>query len=91
MSTWWYARRPSIVVFFYTRLLAQTETTVQHRWYRGSRLHQAVTLRVHANSRAGYRTYSQMTVSPARAGDWRVELRAADGAVLHEERFTVGP
>jgi Protein of unknown function (DUF2914)/Tetratricopeptide repeat len=78
------------VVFFYTRLLSQIETTVQHRWYRGSRLHQSVTLRVHANSRAGYRTYSQMTVSPARAGDWRVELRAANGAVLHEERFTVG-
>jgi hypothetical protein len=78
------------VVFFYTRLLSQTDTTVQHRWYFGSRLHQSVTLRVHANARAGYRTYSQMTVSPARAGDWRVELRAADGAVLHEERFTVG-
>jgi DUF2914 family protein/tetratricopeptide repeat protein len=78
------------VVFFYTRLLAHTDTTVQHRWYRGSQLHQSVTLRVHANSRVGYRTYSQMTVSPARAGDWRVELRAADGAVLHEEHFTVG-
>jgi tetratricopeptide (TPR) repeat protein len=78
------------VLFFYTRLLSQTDTTVQHRWYSGSRLHQSVTLRVHANSRAGYRTYSQMTVSPARAGDWRVELRAANGAVLHEERFTVG-
>ena len=78
------------VVFFYTRLLSQIETTVQHRWYRADRLHQAVTLRVHANARAGYRTYSQMTVSPARAGEWRVELRAADGAVLHEERFTVG-
>jgi Protein of unknown function (DUF2914)/Tetratricopeptide repeat len=77
------------VVFFYTRLLTQTDTTVQHRWYHGSRLHQSVTLRVHANARAGYRTYSQMTVSPARAGDWRVELRAANGAVLHEERFTV--
>ena len=77
------------VVFFYTRLLSQTDTTVQHRWYRGDRLHQAVTLRVHANSRAGYRTYSQMTVSSARAGDWRVELRAANGLVLHEERFTV--
>ena len=81
---------PPGVVFFYTRLLSQTDTTVQHRCDRGSRLHQSVTLRVHANSRAGYRTYSQMTVSPARAGDWRVELRKADGTVLHEERFTVG-
>jgi hypothetical protein len=78
------------VVFFYTRLLSPTDTTVQHRWYRGDRLHQTVTLRVHANQRAGYRTYSQMTVSAERAGDWRVELRTADGTVLHEERFTVG-
>ena len=78
------------VVFFYTRLLSPTDTTIEHRWYRGDRLHQTVTLRVHANALAGYRTYSQMTVSPARAGDWRVELRAANGAVLHEERFTVG-
>jgi hypothetical protein len=30
-----------------------------------------------------------MTASPARAGDWRVDLRAANGAVLHEARFTV--
>jgi hypothetical protein len=78
------------VVFFYTRLLSPADTTIEHRWYRGDRLHQRVTLRVHANAHAGYRTYSQMTVSPARAGDWRVELRAAHGAVLHEERFTVG-
>jgi Protein of unknown function (DUF2914)/Tetratricopeptide repeat len=93
-NDWWCAPATGTLrpgeVFFYTRLLSQTDTAVQHRWYRGSRLHQSVTLRVHANSRAGYRTYSQMTVSPARAGDWRVELRAANGAVLHEERFTVG-
>ena len=41
--------------------------------------------RVHANARAGYRTYSQMTMSPARAGDWRVELRTVDGTVLPRE------
>jgi len=23
------------------------------------------------------------------AGDWRVEVRSADGALLHEERFVV--
>jgi hypothetical protein len=62
------------VVFFYTRLLSPKDTTIEHRWYRGDRLHHTVTLRVHANALAGYRTYSQMTVSPARAGDWRVEF-----------------
>jgi hypothetical protein len=78
------------VVFFYTRLLSPIDTTVEHRWYSGEHVHQTVTLRVHANQSTGYRTYSQMTVSPARAHDWRVELRAADGMLLHEERFAVG-
>jgi hypothetical protein len=75
-------------VFFYTRVAAPAATTIEHRWYRGDRLHQTVTLRVAANP-AGYRTYSQMTVSPARAGEWRVEARAMDGTVLGVEHFTV--
>jgi DUF2914 family protein len=48
-----------------------------------------VQLRIQANPGVGYRTYSRNTISNERAGDWRVELRSADGAVLHEERFTV--
>ena len=42
-----------------------------------------------ANPGAGYRTYSRNTISSDRAGEWRVELRSADGAVLYEVRFTV--
>jgi Protein of unknown function (DUF2914)/Tetratricopeptide repeat len=76
-------------VYFFTTLASRANTTIQHRWYRGDRLHQAVTLRVGANP-DGYRTYSQMTVASARTGDWRVEIRAADGTVLRQERFTVG-
>ena len=75
-------------LFFYTRVASTSDTIVQHRWYRGDRLHQTIELRVRANQR-GYRTYSRNTVSPDRAGDWRVELRAQDGRVLHEERFSV--
>jgi hypothetical protein len=75
--------------FFYTRLTAARDTTVQHRWYQGDRLHQAVELRVRANPRSGYRTYSRNTVSSPNAGDWRVELRAKDGTLLDEKRFTV--
>jgi Protein of unknown function (DUF2914) len=52
-------------------------------------LHQHVPLRVRANQRAGFRPYSRMTVTAERTGDWRVELRSADGTLLHEERFTV--
>jgi hypothetical protein len=76
-------------MFFYTQVRSATATTIEHRWYQGDRLRQTVKLNIQANPRAGYRTYSQNTISSERVGDWRVELRSADGAVLHEERFTV--
>ena len=76
-------------MFFYTQVKAATATTIEHRWYQGDRLRQAVQLRIQPNLSAGYRTYSRNTISSERAGDWRVELRSADGTVLHEERFTV--
>ena len=76
-------------MFFYTQLKSASATTIEHRWYQGDRLRQAVQLRIQANPGAGYRTYSRNTISSERAGDWRVELRSADGMVLHEERFTV--
>ena len=76
-------------MFFYTQVKSATATTIEHRWYQGDRLRRAVQLRIEANPGAGYRTYSRNTISSERAGDWRVELRSADGTVLHEERFTV--
>jgi hypothetical protein len=76
-------------MFFYTQVRSGTATTVEHRWYQGDRLRQTVELRIQPNTGAGYRTYSRNTISSDRVGDWRVELRSADGAVLHQERFTV--
>jgi hypothetical protein len=76
---------------FYTRVASPAPTTVGHRWYRNDRLHQTVTLRVPPNPQHGYRTYSRITISNARAGSWRVELRSPGGDVLHEERFSVVP
>ena len=76
-------------MFFYTQLKSATATTIEHRWYQGDRLRRSVQLRVEANPGTGYRTYSRSTISRENAGDWRVELRSADGSVLHEERFTV--
>jgi hypothetical protein len=76
-------------MFFYTQVKSATVTTIEHRWYQGDRLRQTVQLRIQANPGAGYRTYSRNTISSERVGDWRVELRSADGAVLHEQRFTV--
>ena len=76
-------------MFFYTQLKSATATTIEHRWYQGDRMRRAVQLRIEANPADGYRTYSRNTISSERAGDWRVELRSADGTLLHEERFTV--
>jgi hypothetical protein len=75
-------------LFFYTRVRSDRDTTLQHRWYLGDRLRQAVALRIRASSSLGFRTYSRITV-PAAPGDWKVELRAADGALLHEAHFAV--
>ena len=83
------AEVPPGPMFFYTQVKSATATTIEHRWYQGDRLHHAVQLRIQANPSAGYRTFSRNTISVERIGDWRVELRSADGAVLHEERFTV--
>jgi hypothetical protein len=80
---------PTGRMFFYTQIQSATATTIEHRWYQGDRLHQTVQLDIQANPGAGYRTFSRNTISRERAGDWRVELRSADGIVLHEQRFTV--
>ena len=80
---------PMGALFFYTQIKSTSATTVQHRWYQDDRLHQTVKLRVQANRAGGYRTYSQNLMKSESAGSWRIELRSEDGALLHEERFTV--
>jgi hypothetical protein len=72
---------------FYTRVQSPAAMTVEHRWYRDGRLRRAVELAVQANTGSGYRTYSRYTVDGR--GEWRVEVRTRDGALLHEERFVV--
>jgi hypothetical protein len=76
-------------LFFYTQVRSMTATTVRHRWYRGDRLFQSIELRIQASNGTGYRTFSRQTMSSESTGSWRVELRAEDGALLHEERFSV--
>jgi hypothetical protein len=78
--------RPGPLVF-YTRLIADRNTSVVHRWYRDGQVRQSVRLEVPARPQ-GYRTYSRTTVT-ASDGEWRVELRTRDGQLLHTERFTV--
>jgi hypothetical protein len=73
-------------LFFYTRVKSPANLTVEHRWYWGDRLHRTVSLYIQSNERAGFRTYSRTAVKP---GNWRVELRAKGGPVLHQETFVV--
>ena len=73
-------------LFFYTRIKSPSNLTVEHRWYRNDRLERNVALRIQENQRSGFRTFSRTVVKP---GDWRVELRTRDGAVLHKEAFVV--
>jgi hypothetical protein len=70
----------------YTRIRSTRADTVVHRWYHGRTLRQSVTLAIGANTNEGYRTYSRQTVT---SGDWRVEVRNADGSLLDERRFSV--
>ena len=72
---------------FYTRLQTNRDTMVEHRWYRDERVHQVSRLPIAANPGSGYRTFSSTTISAERVGNWKVELRAADGTLLHEEHF----
>jgi hypothetical protein len=74
------------VLFFYTRIKSPAGLTIEHRWYWNDRLHRKVALRVQSNDRSGFRTYSRTAV---KRGDWRVELRTREGALLHTENFVV--
>ena len=60
---------------------------VVHRWYRGDTLRQSVKLMIRATATEGYRTYSRQTVEGG--PDWHVEVRSADGTLLHDRRFVV--
>jgi hypothetical protein len=75
---------------FYTRIKSPRDITIEHLWYSGDRLDRRAELRVGANPWTGYRTFSRNVIATGdRAGDWRVELRAQDGSLLYERRFTV--
>jgi len=73
-------------LFFYTRVKSAAPMTIEHRWFWNDKLYRAVQLRIQPNERSGFRTYSRTAVGK---GEWRVEARTPDGAVLHEESFVV--
>ena len=71
---------------YYTRVASRGGLRVRHRWYQGDRLRQDVALSISANAVDGYRTFSRQTVAP---GEWRVEMRDDNGALLDAARFVV--
>lgn len=77
------------MLYFYTRVASAVDATVVHRWYHDERLEKSSELQIRANASAGYRTYSRFMIDPGRSGQYRVEVRTADGKVLQETRFTV--
>jgi len=76
-------------LYFLTRVDVPETMQVEHRWLHGGEVIQSVRLRIQAAGRPGYRTYSRQTIDVARSGEWRVELRGPDGAVLAEQRIVV--
>jgi hypothetical protein len=74
-------------IVMYTRVKSTRDNVVVHRWFLDNALQQSVRLMTRANETAGYRTFSRQSVGPGQ--HWRVEVRNADGALLHEQRFSV--
>jgi len=73
-------------IVLYTRVRSPRDSVIIHRWFRGDALVKSAQLRIGANAAEGYRTYSRETVE---SGDWRVEVRTAEGELLHEQRIAV--
>jgi hypothetical protein len=73
-------------IVLYTRVRSPRDGIIVHQWYRGGTLRKTARLSFGANEAEGYRTYSRETVD---RGDWRVEVRSANGDLLYEHRLTV--
>ena len=75
-------------LYCWTRITgAEGETTVHHVWIHGDEERADLELNVGA---ASWRTWSNKAIVPEWTGDWRVEVRDANGNVLETIRFTVG-
>lgn len=59
---------------------------IVHTWFYQGAPAAAVRLPVRSND---WRTYSSKRIGAGAVGEWRVEIRAADGRLLHEIRFMV--
>lgn len=76
-------------LYYYTRVRSGGDGVVRHRWTRDGALVADRALRIRANPREGFRTFSQQTVSGP--GVWHVSAIGSDGRVIDEHRFDVAP
>jgi hypothetical protein len=75
-------------VITYTRVTGGVDTEIHHVYFKGDMQFDDITLHVGGSP---WRTWSRKTLRPdvGMAGDWRVEIRDAGGAVLETLKFTV--
>jgi hypothetical protein len=76
-------------VYFYTRVASARDAVIRHRWTRNGNVVRVVDLRIRANPKEGFRTYSRQTGRALEAGEWEVALLDPTGAVLQEETFVI--
>lgn len=75
-------------LFCWTRVAgASGETTIHHVWFRGDDQMADIELSVGGSP---WRTWSNKRILPEWTGDWRIEVRDAQGNVLETVRFSVG-
>ena len=65
---------------------AETETTIQHVWYRADEEMARIELRV---ASPDWRTWSSKSIQPVYAGEWRVEVLDPNGTLLDSATFQV--
>ncbi len=73
-------------VYCWTKVTGGEGSEITHAWYKGDEKMGEVKLAVKYPS---MRTWSAKTIPPDGAGDWRVDVVAADGTVLKSLAFKV--
>jgi len=73
-------------LYCFTRTIAPagTDSQIKHIWYKGDEKAGEFLLPIKGER---WRTYSKKSIQKGSAGDWRVEVVAADGTLLKTVRF----
>lgn len=72
-------------LFLWSRVSGAEGTTIQHVWIHGPH-EDVVNLTIDGSP---WRTWSSRRIPPEWTGEWRVEVRDAEGTVLETQRFII--